>query len=117
MRGIGILDVQLLLYIKKRIYSDRYEIRAYLLREPPPLFVFLTNDKNFINDAQEWFAKLEKPKAAKRGIKFERAHIHFRGSNGMPDARVHVFPILAGISEKQPQLLKKALKTLHDFLT
>jgi len=73
MDCLGIFDFQVALFLKKMILSSFYGIYRVLHNNPLPIFIFLTKDLTFIEDAEKGFESWRdnrKRRNQDRNIKF-----------------------------------------------
>ncbi len=87
-RSLGIFDFQVVLFIKKMIFSDIYPIKNFLFRNPEPIFIFFTADYNFIKDAQKGFEKYKKPK--RQGVELGDGYLRFTASKDKKEVIVNI---------------------------
>lgn len=111
-RNLGFFDSQVVLFIKERIFSRKHKIYPLLFRQPGPVFIFLTNDGDFIEDAKKGFQQLAKPVKAKEGVKLNPGSIEFKRAEGT--IKINLFFIK--IQGRKNQLIRQTLKILKDFL-
>lgn len=114
-KSLGIFDSQLVLFMKKMIFSKQYDIRHLLYQDPEPIFIFFTNDGNFIEDAKDGFQKLSKPKGAQKGIKFFNDRIVL--NDWEKKVTVNVFFIIGDSRDNRAKLVKRMLQALTSFLS
>lgn len=126
MDGLGIFDFQVVLYLKKRITSRFYGIRQILYRSPKPLFVFLTGDLTFIDDARKGFESWKgnkKRKHQNKDVKLYKDPLNSSNDtiviNLDDDYRVDISVryVKGGKNDNQQIILNKMIKLLEEFLS
>ncbi len=121
MERIAIFDFQVVLHLKKRILNRCYGIYQLLYRNPRPIFIFLTADKQFITDAKEGFEiwiKLGNEKKRRKyvsKIKLSEEVIAISLNNGYV-VNVARGLIKGGEDDTQQMILNKMIKSLEEFL-
>lgn len=125
MRFLGIFDFQVSLFLKKVITSRQYGIRQVLYGEPHPIFVFVTSDLTFVNDAEKGFESWKGDKKRKhqnRDMRFYRDPI-----NTEKDAiiikldseyviKIAIRYIKGGSKDTEQIQTNKIIKSLESFL-
>lgn len=112
MKSLGIFDFQVVLFMKRKIFSLRSRVSRFLNHYPAPIFFFFTSDYNFLEDARNGFAKTQKPKRSKEGIKFKDPDLVFESKTRS---------MVVHVEHCQPcgrrQEVKHMLETLIKFLS
>lgn len=88
LRGLGIFDFQVIFYLQKLIFSDKYFIKPYLSHWSRTKFFFFTLDHNFVLDVMDGFKKYKKPHL--KGIKIESECIKFKWSKSDEEVFVNI---------------------------
>ena len=126
MDGLGIFDFHVVLYLKKRVTSRFYGIRQILYHDPRPVFIFLTGDLSFIDDARKGFESWKGNKKRKHQNKDivlykdplspANDEIILKMEN---DYRVGISIryVKGGKNDNQQIILNKMIKTLEEFLS
>lgn len=124
MRYLAILDFQVVLFLKKLILSRQYNIRRILFNHPRPVFIFITSDGGFINDAEKGFtdwAKTGRLKGKRRrketvkniGFSPELLSLFLNDNFTIP---IHVRFIPGGSNDTTSITIAKVIKALESFL-
>lgn len=125
MECISAFDFQVIFHIKKYIISRRYPVREILYQTPRPIFIFITFDKEFIQDSEEGFkiwvkvAKTAKQKKRReeqvRRIKLYENAMTFQLDNDYV-VNVAVLHLKGGADDTQQITISKSIKLLEEFL-
>lgn len=108
-KSLRIYDFQVVLYLHKMIFWDHFEIKRRLKCGEKPIFIFITTDSNFLDDAKEGLNQHKKFRS-KRCIRFTDRSVVFEES--IP-AEVFVL-FVKGDGKKI--LTEKVLGKLQSFL-
>lgn len=118
-KSLGLPDLYVVRLLRKIIFSKEYDIEKFLAREIQPIFIFLTCDIDFIEDAKNGRGVSEEcrtQKGQENQTIYNRNSIQFPAKNySSKSFYVHVCSIKRKNSDKRPALLVKmgqAIKTI-----
>ena len=125
MECLGVFDFQVVLFLKKMVTSRHYGLRQTLSRYPKPIFLFVTRDMTFLQDAEQGFESWKGDKKRKHQNKDIRLHRDslnsardaiFVNLNNDHVVHIHMRYIKGGASDNHPIILAKIRESLEKFL-
>ena len=110
--SLAIFDFQLALFMRREIMAVHSKTGDLFFRgEYRPIFIFFTNDRNFIEDVKNGFDITKKPKKKKQGISFDgKSAIIYKIRK--ISVRLTVLPIWIGYGEEMISRMKDKLSSV-----